>query len=149
MDTWPDGSFPRDPIEVNRLIDRWSMLGLPLMVSMNSPTDSQPDADTKHDAASRSDQSVGDGTNGDNSDTVDRQTSPPDRVSAWRTTSERAGEITPDSIVRLLLAKPSVHAIVWNKMVVEDNSTRGLWDQAGKAKPLLNSMASLRKVLLH
>ncbi|MCA9159289.1 MAG: hypothetical protein KDA72_13235 [Planctomycetales bacterium] len=149
MDTWPDGSFPRDPIEVNRLIDRWSMLGLPLMVSLNSPTDCQPDADTKDDAASRSDQGMEDGTNGDNHDTVDRQTSPPERVSAWRTTSERAGKITPDSILRLLLAKPSVHAIIWNKMVVEDNSTRGLWDQAGKAKPLLTSMASLRKVLLH
>ena len=27
FDHWPGGSLPRDPIEVSRLIDRWSMLG--------------------------------------------------------------------------------------------------------------------------
>ncbi|MEO8270716.1 MAG: hypothetical protein ABI557_13415 [Aureliella sp.] len=148
MDTWPDGSFPRDPVEVNRLIDRWSMLGLPLMVILNSPTDSQPDAPSGGDE-SNGDNALGDNTAGDSSDTIDRQTHAPERVSAWRTTNDRAGKITPDSILRLLLAKPSVHAIIWNKMVVDDDSSRGLWDQAGKAKPLLNSMAALRKVLLH
>lgn len=172
MDTWPNGSFPRDPIEINRLIDRWSMLGLPLMVILNSPTDAQtmlasgnstildgqPEqlvasggnsssgshADAQ-DATSDDDDARDDGTR----DTVERLTVAAERVSAWRTTADRSGLVAPECLLRLLLSKPSVHALIWNNMVVSDGSSRGLWDESGKAKPLLNSMASLRKVLLH
>ncbi|MCA9129134.1 MAG: hypothetical protein KDB22_18730 [Planctomycetales bacterium] len=31
-------SFPRDLLEISRLIDRWAMLGLPLMVILNAPS---------------------------------------------------------------------------------------------------------------
>ena len=37
---WPGGSMPRDAIEISRLIDRWSMLGLPLMANVTLPTPS-------------------------------------------------------------------------------------------------------------
>ncbi len=124
MDTWPGGSFPRDPIEVNRLIDRWSMLGLPLMIFLSSPTES-PD------------------------DPIGQETSPAKTVTSWKTTPESNGILGPDSLVRLLLSKPSVHALIWNDCPGVERQTRSLWDSAGKAKPLLNSMAALRKVLLH
>lgn len=164
MDTWPGGSFPRDPIEINRLVDRWSMLGLPLMIILNSPTDGPAGDSAIYD--SQSDQQVpGGGSNDITSndsevrdevlrddatrDTVERLMAVPEHVSAWRTTRQRSGIVAPECILRLLLSKPSVHALIWNNMVVTDGSSRGLWDEAGKAKPLLNSMASLRKVLLH
>lgn len=177
LDTWPNGSFPRDPIEINRLIDRWSMLGLPLMVILNSPTDGQA-AGTEANSASGDNQSgqsipsgvasaasstvsSGEQASSDGSevrdesthddatrDTVERLVAIPERVSAWQTTSDCSGIVAPECILRLLLSKPSVHALIWNKMVVTDGSSRGLWDETGKAKPLLNSMASLRKVLL-
>lgn len=143
MDTYPGGTFPRDPIEVNRLIDRWSMLGLPLMVILNSPTDPPPP------------ESESSGETAGDSDTVDRdpnynrgaQTSP--RVSSWKTQAASQGIMAPETIVRLLLSKPSIHALIWNNRWIEDSQARSLWDREGKAKPLLNSLAALRKVLLH
>lgn len=169
MDTWPGGSFPRDPIEINRLVDRWSLLGLPLMVILNSPTDGQPAGADSSSALQGSQPSQGepsrsvakaasggfssgeeeDGGDDPTRDTVERLVLAAERVSAWRTTGESSGIVAPECILRLLLSKPSVHAVIWNNMVVTDGSSRGLWDETGKAKPLLSSMASLRKVLLH
>ncbi len=114
MDTYPNGTFPRDPIEVNRLIDRWSMLGLPLMIILNAPTENESG-----------------------------------QVSSWQTSRELSGLVPPESLIRLLLSKPSVHALVWSEMQSDGNRSRGLWDRAGNAKPLLNNIAALRKVLLH
>ncbi len=128
MDTWPGGSFPRDPIEVNRMIDRWSMLGLPLMVNLSSPTESSTDSPSAQPSQ------------------IDP---PPQQISSWRTTPASSGILSPDSLVRLLLSKPSVHALIWNGNSHSDQLTRSLWESGGKAKPLLNSMAALRKVLLH
>lgn len=125
MDTWPGGSFPRDPIEVNHLIDRWSMLGLPLMVFLSSPNDSSQDESKPENATLAH------------------------AVSGWNTTPDCSGFLAPDSLVRLLLSKPSVHALIWNDSSKVDRPNRSLWDATGKAKPLLNSMAALRKVLLH
>jgi hypothetical protein len=124
MDTWPGGSFPRDPIEVNRLIDRWSMLGLPLMIILSSPTEAV---------------------------SANSPTPGPDSVpiSAWRTSPDSSGIVAPDSLVRLLLSKPSVHALIWNDSSSPNASTRRLWSPSGTAKPLLTSLAALRKGLLH
>lgn len=125
LDAWPGGSFPRDPIEINRLIDRWSMLGLPLMAIVNTPTET---GDT---------------------DFVTR-------VTDWKTSSETSGMVSPESVVRLLLAKPSVHAVIWNNAPAvsgdradADLRGRSLWNGEGRAKPLLSNLAALRKLLLH
>ncbi|MEM7478836.1 MAG: endo-1,4-beta-xylanase, partial [Planctomycetota bacterium] len=128
FDQWPGGSFPRDPIEISRLIDRWAMLGLPLMVILTMPTQrceadtsrvsnwSVPDASTKNIG---SDDSIG-------------------------------GMLSPELILRLLLCKPSIHAIVWNNLDDSSpNSATGLWDTGGRPKPLLSSIAKMRKTCLH
>lgn len=120
FDTWPGGSFLRDPIEINRLIDRWSMLGLPLMVILSSPTD-----------------------NGNTSST--------NRVSTWKSQYSN-GPLGAETIVRLLLSKPSVHAVIWNSVADESEERfvgTGLWSKSGKAKPILGSIAKLRKTCLH
>lgn len=121
FDQWPGGSFPRDPIEVSRLIDRWSMLGLPLMVVLSGPTDAE---------------------NGHQSHT---------RVSGWKTPNS-GGIVSPDAIVRLLMSKPSVHAIIWNQLsdaTSGPTNGAGLWNQDGKAKSVLSEFAKLRKSYLH
>lgn len=41
------GSLPRDLIEVSRLVDRWSSLGLPLMLHINCPSSDEPDAQAR------------------------------------------------------------------------------------------------------
>lgn len=121
FDLWPGGTFPRDPLEINRLIDRWAMLGLPLMVVMTSPTEPP----------------LGQSNN---------------RITDWTTSSDARGIFYPDSILKLLLSKPSVHAVLWNSLsdqIPHAAATSGLWDAQGKAKPLLAKMAQLRKTYLH
>ena len=136
MDAWPNGSLPRDLLEVNRLIDRWSMLGLPLMVILNSPLEALPDptAESQSDSATESQ--------------ADSAT-PGDRVTGWRTPSPGAGAVAPDALVRLLLSKPCVHAIIWNDAPTPEPRDRSLWNGQGQATPLLSHLANLRRVLLH
>ncbi len=121
FDLWPAGTFPRDLIEISRLIDRWAMLGLPLMMIVTSPT-ALP---------------TGEASN---------------RVTDWSTDTAVSGVVFPESILKLLLSKPSVHAVLWNSMsdqIPKAAALSGLWDSQGKAKPLLAKMAQLRKNYLH
>ncbi|GAB5404224.1 MAG: hypothetical protein Aurels2KO_24550 [Aureliella sp.] len=39
----PDFPYFRDPIELSRLIDRWSMLGLPLLIQLSLPSSPNPE----------------------------------------------------------------------------------------------------------
>lgn len=124
FDLWPRGSFPRDPLEINRLIDRWAMLGLPLMAIVTSPTDRCP----------------GEGH--------------AQRVTDWTTADFAAQGMPPEMILRLLLSKPSVHAVIWNSLsdqlaAPDAAAGSGLWDTQGKPKPLLSKIAQLRKTYLH
>jgi hypothetical protein len=121
FDLWPHGCFPRDPIEISRLIDRWAMLGLPLMAIVSSPT--------FHDTSAAG-----------------------NRVSDWKTAEESAGVMPPEVILRLLLSKPSIHAVIWNNLsdqVPTAAMGSGLWDAQGKPKPILTQIAQLRKNYLH
>ena len=121
FDLWPDGTFPRDPIEISRIIDRWAMLGLPLMVILTTPTSPPSQAGN--------------------------------RVASWVTGEKPSqGFVSPEVILRLLLSKPSVHALLWNCLsdqlpTAADSS--GLWDSQGKMKPLMNTMLQLRRGFLH
>jgi hypothetical protein len=126
MDRWPGGSMPRDLIELNRLVDRWSLLGLPLMVQLSSPTEA----------------AVGNGK----------------RVADWTTNNgdrsevPATGFVPPEAIVQLLASKPSIHAIVWDQLSDQfptATESSGLWNQQGRAKPLLNNLLQLRKTYLH
>ncbi|HBE67614.1 MAG TPA: hypothetical protein DDW52_05630, partial [Planctomycetaceae bacterium] len=114
--------YYRDPIEVSHLIDRWSMLGLPLMVNLTWPLDTDSDGSDTAAPANGTDD-------------------PPTRFSA-------------ETIVKLLLAKPSVHAINWKCLLdgkeAQANSLPcGLWNGRGKPNPLLKPLAELRTKFLH
>jgi Glycosyl hydrolase family 10 len=129
MDCWPGGSMPRDLIELNRLIDRWSMLGLPLLVQLSTPTE-PASGDTKRVAQWQ--------TRRNQSPTVNQNGSP--------------GYIPPEPLIQLLASKPSIHGIVWDQLTDQfptATATSGLWNQQGRAKPLLSHLLQLRKTYLH
>lgn len=125
LDTWPDGSLPRDPIDISRLIDRWGQLGLPLMVITTNPSQLAGDPQAEHGLG----------------------------VSSWSTAAKSPGEgLKNEALLRLLLAKPTVHAIIWNQtsdQLPHGFANAGLWDARGKAKSILNSAAKLRQAYLH
>lgn len=146
FDQWPGGSFPRDPIELNQLVDRWSMLGLPLMVIVSAPTWDQTESANQDPPQSSA------------------LSSSSKRIAEWKTpdpslvcgdqpkSSETRPHIPADIIIKLLLSKPSVHAVIWN--TVNDCSHRnhnhsGLWNPNGEAKPILSELAKLRQSNLH
>jgi hypothetical protein len=125
LDAWPDGSLPRDPIDISRLIDRWALLGLPLMIIVTNPSQLTSDPQAQHGLG----------------------------VSSWKTGGEVPLEgLKSESLIRMLLAKPTVHAIIWNQtsdQLPHGFANAGLWDAQGKAKSLLNSAAKLRQAYLH
>ncbi|MFN3190435.1 MAG: hypothetical protein ACE361_07920 [Aureliella sp.] len=140
FDQHPGGTFPRDLMQVNQVIDRWSMLGLPLMVSLTAPTSSAPTSDRRCTAWETPElATISAGLSPD---------TPPDETPSW----PRTGVHNPESIVRLLVSKPAVHAVIWNQMFDSLDSaggSSGLWTKEGTAKPLLEGLAKLRKTALH
>ncbi len=125
LNAWPDGSLPRDPLEISRIVDRWSMLGLPLMIVLTLPTDTKADPNSVH----------------------NRQP-----VSMWKNTLMNSEtDNSNDTIIRLLLAKQSVHALIFNQatdQLPHEFPNGGLWDASGKAKNLLTQLARLRQLYL-
>jgi hypothetical protein len=125
LNSWPDGSLPRDLVEISRLVDRWAMLGLPLMVLLTMPTEAGADPRCP----------------------AERET-----VSRW--SSPLAGAAEPqwaEAVVRLLVAKQAVHAVVYNQatdQLPHEFPHGGLWNLEGKAKPLLGKLAVLRQQFL-
>ncbi|HZL88999.1 MAG TPA: hypothetical protein VFB96_11540 [Pirellulaceae bacterium] len=122
----PDGTLPRDALEISRQIDRWSQLGAPLVAVITLP--SRGDADS----AARSQAKVLPGL-ADGRVTPDWQRD----VVQW--------------LVPLLMARQPVQAVLWNQMrddVPHDFPHGGLFDTQGKPKPALEAISELRRKLL-
>lgn len=114
-------SSPRDPLAISRLVDRWSQLGVPLVVQLSLPLEDgvEPPPASGADSALRD-------------------------LRRWAPTYL-------ELLLRLLLAKQAVQAVVWNQAT--DQSGRlfphaGVFTAAGAAKPALALMESLRQELL-
>ena len=123
---WPDGTLPRDLMEVSRLIDRWSQLGVPLIVFVSVPSGSGPDAQAKHTARVV-----------------------PHLVAGGVTPATQQAHLA--ALLPLLVAKQSVQAIVWNSWrddVPHEFAHAGLCDLKGQPKPALQTLIDLRKGLL-
>lgn len=125
LDTWPNGTLPRDPIEISRLVDRWGLLGLPLMLVITQPTSKVLDSSAGSDRS----------------------------VSGWSTSSNPpTSGLKADSLLRMLVAKPTVHAVIWNQLSDQSAggfANAGLWDSQGKPKSLLSTAAKLKQNYLH
>jgi hypothetical protein len=119
----PGGSEPRDPLEFGRQIDRWSTLGLPLLVSLVVPSAHSPDP-----RACRDDQAVRFAPGGELSGAAQR---------AWA-----------EKYLPVLLAKQPVQGIVWNQLLDSQPHALahgGLFDEGDEAKPIVESLAALRR----
>ena len=125
LNAWPDGTLPRDPLEISRMVDRWSMLGLPLMIVLTMPSDDGIDAAAQN----------------------NRQP-----VTSWKSLERTPNCDNPaDTIIKLLVAKQAVHAVILGQatdQLPHEFPHSGLWDSAGKPKSLLSQIARLRQQYL-
>jgi len=119
------GTLPRSTLQIGQMLDRWATLGMPVLVQVGVAADSTPD-----DLARRPSAMVTTGSD------------------------EIAGDViqmrTAGAIIRLLLAKQFVHAIVWEGW--DDGVTHllphtGLFSASGP-RPLLEYFKRLRRDLL-
>ncbi|MHB0955926.1 MAG: hypothetical protein ACYC6N_11345 [Pirellulaceae bacterium] len=123
---WPGGCLPRDLLAISRHLDRWSLLGIPLIVYLTMP--------------SRTDQ--------------DPQAVGPARVlvrDAQTPEVPAMDQSLARYILPLLLSKPALHAVVWNQWSDADPHEfphSGVWDGQGHAKPLWSVLTDIRKTLL-
>ncbi len=125
LNAWPDGTLPRDPLEISRMVDRWSMLGLPLMIVLTMPSDDGTDAAAQN----------------------NRQP-----VTSWKG-FERVPNMdnSTETIVKLLVAKQAVHAVIMGQatdQLPHEFPHSGLWDSSGKPKSILSQIARLRQQYL-
>jgi len=123
---WPGGTLPRDPLEISRQLDRWSQIGVPLIVYVTAPSSSAPDPLARHPARPLPNLRSGGVT------------------PAWQ-------HVLLQWLLPLLLAKQQVQAIAWDCW--QDNQphempSSGLYDSDGHAKPALQTLIELRREIV-
>ncbi|MEQ8788460.1 MAG: endo-1,4-beta-xylanase [Pirellulaceae bacterium] len=119
---WPEGTLRHDILEVSRLIDHWSMLGLPLLIMLTIP-------------------------GGEGEDPLARRKSCP-LPGQEEQSSVATQRRDLEGLLPMLMAKQSVHALVWNQLADDRPHAMmhgGLFDAAGKPKPALESLAEFRR----
>ena len=123
---WPGGTLPRDFLAISRHIDRWSLLGIPLIVYLTMPSSGQKDPNV-----------VG------NADVILRNGNVP--------TVAAMDQELAEYMLPLLLTKPALHGIIWNQLSDVDPHefpNSGLFDREDHAKPILPLLAAIREQLL-
>ncbi len=115
---YPGGTNFRDVLEFSRQLDRWTLLGLPLLVSLVVPGGSGLDEKA-----------------GSTSSPMPDNWSP-ERQEAW-----------VSNYLPVILSKTAVQAVIWNQLSDAERHEfphGGLIDSAGKPKPALTDIAALR-----
>lgn len=123
---WPDGTQPRDPLEISRQFDRWGQLGLPLVAFVTFPSSQLKDP-------------------------LARNSAKPIPNLAMGGASAAAQAELVDLVIPLLMAKQSVQAIVWNQWrddLAHDFPHGGLFDLMGQPKPALKRLVEIRRQLI-
>jgi hypothetical protein len=116
---YPGGTLPRHPLEFSRQLDMWSLLGLPLWLSISAPSSSHDDSLAQNKTAV-----------------------PPGKWTA-EMQQEWAAQYVP-----LMLAKPMVQGVIWNQLrdsVPHEFANAGLFDSRNQAKPALHTLAAIRQ----
>lgn len=124
---WPDGSFRRHALAHSRLLDQWSLLGVPLVLLLASPSASHPDP-----LARRGDSVIDPLPAGE-----EREGDP---QAAWL-----------EGILPLALAKNFVQVLIWSQL--DDSAPHelphgGLFRRDGTAKPALDVLRRIRRTHL-
>ena len=119
----PGGSSMRPTFEIGRLLDQWSVWGMPLMITLTAPSGSDADPLAKKETEVQL-ESASEGSD------------PQERWAA--------------SVLPLLIARASVQIVLWNQL--RDSEPHefphaGLFDANDQAKPTLQLMRDLRKSL--
>jgi hypothetical protein len=123
MGVSPRGSYCRDLLETSRLLDLYAILGVPLRVTLGYPSAASPDT----------------------------LSDPEMRVAAGRWRELPAAEAQSDwaaSFAALALCKPYVQGVHWAHLSDGDPHQFphcGLFDAAGKPKPALQAIRTLRE----
>ena len=110
---WPGGTLPRDVLELSRQLDRWSLLGMPLLVFLTLPSAAAPLSGARL-SVRQPCVEYGD-------------------VSLARQREEAA------RLMPLILAKPYVQGLFWNQLADETDrplAHGGLFDPSGNPKPI-------------
>jgi hypothetical protein len=125
LDYWPNGSAIRDPLQWIDLIDVWAQLGLPLIICLRLPTNTPFDEDS---------------------------------TIADRTVNQTRSNLTDqnridylDTVLPMLVARPSVHGLVWNQWSDNDDTRfpySGIVDSQGHEKTdILDAIKRMRSVI--
>jgi hypothetical protein len=123
---WPGGTLPREALEFSRQLDRWSQIGVPLMVFLSVPSGMGADPHARHPAHPLVELRPG-GVN-----------------PAWQ-------EQLVSRLFPILLAKQPIQAIVWDSWQdsqPHEFSSSGLYDSAGRPKPALKTLIDQKRELL-
>ncbi|MFO0868187.1 MAG: hypothetical protein U0935_04510 [Pirellulales bacterium] len=116
-------TWPRDLLEVNRQIDHWSTLGLPLLVFLTAPSNSGTDPWAREPVAANP------------------------RLGASGPSPEWQKRFA-ERFVPFLIAKQAVHSVIWNQLRDEfphDFPHGGLFDRDGARKPAIEALADVRQ----
>jgi GH35 family endo-1,4-beta-xylanase len=117
---YPGGSGHRPGFELGRLLDQWSIWGLPLMVSLTTASAMPPDPLARSKAA----------------------------VEMATTDLQQAQHQWASSVLPLLLARNTVQVILWNQLndhLPHELPHAGLFDAEQQPKPTLALIRELRK----
>lgn len=123
----PGGTAVRDALDVIRQLDLWSLVGLPLLVSLTAPSAESPDPLARSGVFTHA------------APTAD----------GWTTDAQRQ---LLDQWLGLLLARPNVRVVICNQL--RDGEPHefphgGLIDFGGNPKPALEHLAAVRRTHLH
>lgn len=118
------GSEVRDVIEFNELIDCWSMLGLPLLISLTAPSTAEDDPQAVNPACHAIPDAFPTGPS----------------LAAQKELIER--------LLPILLAKQSVHSVIWNEVfdsLPHVHPSSGLFRADDMPKPALSALLNARR----
>lgn len=120
---WPSGTLPRDGLEFSRMLDRWTQLGVPLMVFLSAPTSPVPDSRARHPGRPL-----------------------PSLRSGGAAPEWQQGIV--EKLLPLVLAKQSVQAVAWGAWQDDqphEMAWSGLCASGDKPKPALESLTELKR----
>jgi hypothetical protein len=118
----PGGTLTRDPMDVGRQLDHWSLLGLPLHVAVCVPSSPHDDPLARR-----------------------RVRMAPE---SWSVKTQQSWVA---QVVPLLLAKPYVQGVIWNQLrdcEPHEFPHGGLFDLRRQPKPALRTLTSIRQAHL-
>ena len=120
---YPDGTQARDLLDFSRHLDRWSSLGLPLLVSLTVPSSEQPDAQARGESRAIA-------------------------YAAGMPLCPESQQHWIEQFLPLMLAKQPVQGITWNQLLdsqPHDFPHGGLFDAKDQPKPALDAIKAIRQ----